>query len=73
MLPPQSKRDSQHDPNISSSSVGVTHTKTACNKTPADGKVINIVFSCGFCGEDSFSKHDLEEHIAAQHRNHFIQ
>jgi len=73
MLPPQPRRDPQHEPNISSSSVGVTQTQAVSNKTPADGKVINIVFSCGFCGEDSFSKHDLEEHIGANHRNHFLQ
>jgi len=68
MMPPHKNQNS-----LESSSSVSNMTQTNMITTPAEEKVTNIVFSCGFCGEDSFSKQALEDHIGVNHRNHFLE
>lgn len=49
-------------------SSGVSQTRS--EKTLVKPEVVSISFSCGFCGEDSFSKEDLEDHMADHHNGH---
>jgi len=53
-------------PSLSSSGVSQTFSE----KTLVKPEVVSISFSCGFCGEDSFSKEDLEDHMADHHNGH---
>jgi len=46
-------------------------TQPCSEKTLVKPEVVSISFSCGFCGEDSFSKEDLDDHIVDHHKDHF--
>ena len=48
-------------------------SQTVNEKTLVKGEVVSISFSCGLCGEDSFTKKDLEDHITDHHKNQYFK